>query len=73
MAVGTAAVLVPVRSITRPSTTEKFVYDTINGPGPCGTRLLSTLQDIQRGRTLDLFGWNDMLYETVEVDTAAKD
>jgi branched-chain amino acid aminotransferase len=58
MAAGTAASLVPIKSITRGS--EKFEYPvTENGePGPVCTKLLTTLKGLQQGRIKDTFGWN---------------
>jgi branched-chain amino acid aminotransferase len=58
MAAGTAASLVPIKSITKGS--DKFEYPvTENGePGPVCTKLLTTLKGIQQGRIKDTFGWN---------------
>jgi len=59
-AAGTAAALVPIKSITMKSTNDTFKY---NGggdePGPICVKLLQTLQGIQRGKIEDTFGWNE--------------
>lgn len=58
IACGTAATIVPIASITRKSTIEKFIYQ--NGdraPGPCAQLLSQMLDDIYRGRVEDRFGW----------------
>ncbi|KAH7134096.1 aminotransferase [Dactylonectria macrodidyma] len=61
MAAGTAAALVPIRSITRRS---NHVDETINyiaasqeEAGPICTKLLTTLQSIQLGKIEDPFNW----------------
>jgi len=64
MAAGTAAALVPIKSITMRSKKDKFVYQ--NGsdePGPGITKLLSTLKGIQQGKIQDSFGWLDPVSE----------
>ncbi len=64
MAAGTAAALVPIKSITMRSKKDKFVYQ--NGsdePGPGVTKLLSTLKGIQQGKIKDSFGWLDHVSE----------
>ena len=60
MAAGTAATLVPVRSITMKSRNERFEYAGMmdDKPGPICSQLAQTLQDIQRGKTNDQFSWN---------------
>ena len=60
MAAGTAASLVPIKSITMQSRDDKFEYP-INeklDPGPVCEQLLSTLKGIQQGKVKDQFGWN---------------
>jgi branched-chain amino acid aminotransferase len=50
--------MVPIKSITRKSTSDKFVYQ--NGstePGPCAQLLGALLDDIYKGKTEDKFGW----------------
>ncbi|RHZ73807.1 hypothetical protein CDV55_101796 [Aspergillus turcosus] len=54
IAAGSAAALVPIRSITRPSTGDKFVFGSTN---PCCAELSKMLSDYQRGMTEDVFGW----------------
>ncbi|KAL1956609.1 hypothetical protein VTO42DRAFT_6956 [Malbranchea cinnamomea] len=59
MAAGTAAALVPIRSVTMKSRGDKFVYDVgqNNEGGEIYRQLLKTLQGIQRGDIPDKFGW----------------
>lgn len=60
MAAGTAAALVPIKSITMESKGDKFEYQ--NGsdePGPVCVKLLTTLKGIQLGKIKDEFGWLD--------------
>lgn len=64
MAAGTAAALVPIKSITMRSRKDKFTYQ--NGsdePGPGCVKLLTTLQGIQRGKIEDTFGWLEFVSE----------
>ena len=51
MAAGTAAAVVPIRSITRRSTGEKLEF----GSGPLCLELLTRLRKIQRGETSEEF------------------
>ncbi|KAL9102094.1 MAG: hypothetical protein Q9163_002717 [Psora crenata] len=58
MAAGTAAVLVPIKSITMNSRNDKFLYQGgENEPGPACVKLLNTLKAIQQGKVEDPFGW----------------
>lgn len=60
MAAGTAAALVPIKSITMESKGDKFEYQ--NGsdePGPICVKLLAMLKGIQLGKIKDEFGWLD--------------
>ncbi|KAL2255763.1 hypothetical protein VTK26DRAFT_2741 [Humicola hyalothermophila] len=60
VAVGTAAAAVPVRSLSRLGTGEKYTFPrSENGPGPIA-ELARRMVDIQRGRAEDTDGW---LYE----------
>ncbi|KAK4992672.1 hypothetical protein LTR50_001006 [Elasticomyces elasticus] len=60
MAAGTAAALVPIKSITMRSRNDEFKYHGGDGePGPVVIKLLSTLKGIQRGKIKDTFGWLD--------------
>ncbi len=64
MAAGTAAALVPIRSITMRSRNAKFTYlDGNDEPGPACTKLLTTLKGIQQGKIQDTFGWLDYVKE----------
>lgn len=60
MAAGTAASLVPVKSITMRSKGDKFEYagKEDGEPGPICLKLLKTLKDMQQGKIKDPFGWN---------------
>ncbi|CZR51098.1 related to branched-chain amino acid aminotransferase [Phialocephala subalpina] len=60
LAAGTAAALVPIRSITRTSRNETFTYipESEEEPGPICMKLLTTLKGIQMGKIKDTFGWN---------------
>lgn len=61
IAVGTAASLLPIHSLTRPSTDEKFVYG--EKTGKCTARLSGALRDVMRGIAEDQFGWVDVIKE----------
>jgi len=76
MAAGTAAALVPIRSITMRSTNDKIVFLEGEEPGPICLRLLKTLQGMQRGEVEDVFGWCERVeeprgYGKVEVNRAS--
>jgi branched-chain amino acid aminotransferase len=68
MAAGTAAALVPIRSITRESDarTSTFIDASSEEPGPICLKLLSTLKGVQLGKIEDTFGWNSKV-EAVDV------
>lgn len=58
LAVGTAGIMVPIKSITKESTSDEFSYGGgSDEPGPCCAKLLSTLRGIQQGKLEDRFGW----------------
>ncbi|KAF2759313.1 branched-chain amino acid aminotransferase II [Pseudovirgaria hyperparasitica] len=58
MAAGTAAALVPIKSVTMRSTGDTFEYKGMDGePGPVVVKLLQTLKGIQLGKLKDEFGW----------------
>jgi len=64
MAAGTAAALVPIKSITMKSRGDKFTYQNESDePGPMCSKFLTTLKGIQQGKIKDEFGW---LYEITE-------
>ena len=80
MAAGTAAALVPIRSITRRSAllpaharvsakdgeeTVTYIADGDEEPGPLCSKLLAQLQGIQLGKVEDHFGWR---FEVSEED-----
>ncbi|KIW96563.1 branched-chain amino acid aminotransferase [Cladophialophora bantiana CBS 173.52] len=60
MAAGTAASLVPIKSITMKSKGDRFEYPVNEklDPGPVCAQLLSTLKGIQMGKVKDQFAWN---------------
>lgn len=60
LAAGTAAALVPIKSITRNSSNETSTYIAADSeePGPVCIKLLTTLKGIQAGKIKDTFGWN---------------
>ena len=58
LAVGTGAVLVPIKSISIRSSSDKFEYPhDENKPQPGFARLFHALPGIQRGLLPDEFGW----------------
>ncbi|KEQ83549.1 branched-chain amino acid aminotransferase [Aureobasidium pullulans EXF-150] len=57
-AAGTAAALVPIKSITMKSRNDTFTYLDSDEPGPACLKLLDNLKGIQTGRYEDKFGWN---------------
>ncbi|RMD44298.1 hypothetical protein DV735_g792, partial [Chaetothyriales sp. CBS 134920] len=63
IAAGTAASLVPIKSITLKSKSDKFEFTVgkDNGPGPVTEKLLTTLKGIQLGNLPDKFGWNHIV------------
>lgn len=64
MAAGTAAALVPIKSITMRSRNDRFTYQgESDDPGPACKKLLTTLKSIQQGKTKDSFGWLDYVKE----------
>ncbi|EED20868.1 subgroup IIIi aminotransferase, putative [Talaromyces stipitatus ATCC 10500] len=74
IAAGTAAALVPIRSITRRSTGDKFTFES----GPLCQKLSTYLRQIQRGESSDFPEWVEVLqppevvynkYKTAELPT----
>ena len=65
MAAGTAAALVPIKSITRKSDnkTTSYIPADSEEPGPVCIKLLTTLKGIQAGKIKDTFGWNSKVEE----------
>lgn len=65
LAAGTAAALVPIKSITRNSRGDTFSYIAADSeePGPICLKLLTTLKGIQAGKIKDTFGWNSKVEE----------
>lgn len=65
MAAGTAASLVPIKSITMISKNDRFTYEKAlpsgGGPGPVCKELLRVLKGIQQGLEQDQFGWNHIV------------
>ncbi|BDD55424.1 hypothetical protein MPDQ_005886 [Monascus purpureus] len=60
LAAGTAAALVPIRSITMKSRGDKFEFEcgADQSGGDIYKKLVQTLQGIQAGKIEDRFGWN---------------
>ena len=57
-AAGTAAALVPIKSIDLKSTDQRFEYRGMDGQvGPLVTKLLTNLRGVQKGELPDPFGW----------------
>ena len=68
IAAGTAAVLVPIKSITMRSAGHRFVYgDGSDKPGRIVSKLLSMLKGIQTGAIEDQFGWLDYVEDPKEL------
>lgn len=67
MAAGTAASLVPIKSITMKSKNDKFTFEKAlpsdGGPGPVCKEILRVLKGIQQGTEKDQFGWNHVVRE----------
>lgn len=64
VAAGTAAALVPIKSITMRSRKDKFIYrEGSDEAGPAAVKLLSTLKGIQLGKIQDSFGWLECVKE----------
>lgn len=63
-AAGTAAALVPIKSITMRSKNDKFIYQNEGDePGPVVEKLLEQLKAIQQGRAKDPHGWREPVRE----------
>ncbi|KAL9605880.1 MAG: hypothetical protein Q9179_000944 [Wetmoreana sp. 5 TL-2023] len=58
LAVGTTGTVVPVKSITRKSTSDMFLFNGgADEAGPCCTELLSNLKGIKQEKIEDKFRW----------------
>lgn len=58
MAAGTAAALVPIKSITMRSKNDEFKYQGGGDePGPVCVKFLDQLKGLQQGKVKDTFGW----------------
>jgi branched-chain amino acid aminotransferase len=69
LAAGTAAALLPIKSITSRSKNETFTYMDAGAdgdPGPACVKLLSTLKGIQQGKIEDKWGWLDAVKEPAD-------
>jgi branched-chain amino acid aminotransferase len=63
-AAGTAAALVPIKSITMRSKNDTFKYQGGGDePGPAVVKLLAQLKGIQQGKIKDEFGWVEQVRE----------
>lgn len=66
-AAGTAAALVPIKSITMRSRNDQFKYQGGGDePGPVVEKLLAQLKAIQLGKVADDFGWRSAVAKAVE-------
>lgn len=64
VAAGTAAALVPIKSITMKSRNDTFCYrEGSDEAGPAAVKLLSILKGIQQGAIKDSFGWLEYVEE----------
>ncbi|KAL4890005.1 aminotransferase [Aspergillus ambiguus] len=66
IAVGTAAALVPIRSVTMHSKNDRFTFaagDDGQSGGEVCVKLLQALKGIQSGKLEDQFGWNVLVEE----------
>ena len=73
MAAGTAAALVPIKSITMRSRNDKFTYKAASEkPGPACIKILDTLKGIQTGKIEDSFGWLEKVEEAKKGDYGAE-
>ena len=69
LAAGTAAALVPIRSVTQKSSNQKFAYPAADQePGPACQKLLKQLKGIQQGLVEDEFGWLDPVHSPSSYD-----
>lgn len=66
MAVGTAACLVPIRSITHQSRGDCFVYTAEDTAGPVCQKLYAELTNLQRGDSEDRLEWCHEVKEMLE-------
>lgn len=63
-AAGTAAALVPIKSITMRSKGDTFEYQGGGDePGPAVVKLLAQLKGLQQGKVEDTFGWVEAVRE----------
>ncbi|KAI5795101.1 branched-chain amino acid aminotransferase [Geopyxis carbonaria] len=67
MAAGTAAALVPIKSITRKSTNTKFTYKYGDDNPEGFMKLLTSLKGIQAGTIEDKHGWNQEVKDPMTV------
>lgn len=72
MAAGTAAGIVPIKSITRRSRNDvvQYIAEDSEEPGPVFNNLLATLQGIQRGKIADPYGWCETVQEPIALAQA---
>ncbi|KAI5241408.1 branched-chain amino acid aminotransferase [Aureobasidium subglaciale] len=72
-AAGTAAALVPIKSITMKSRNDTFTYLDSDEPGPACLKFLDHLKGIQTGRYEDKFGWNVKVEQVKGEEYGAED
>ena len=64
LAAGTAAALVPIKSIVMQSRNDEFKYQGGGDkPGPACVKFLTQLKAIQQGKTKDEFRWQEAVRE----------
>ena len=64
LAAGTAAALLPIKTITRKSTDETITYQNgSNDMGPRSIILRDKIKNIQQGRSKDIFGWTERVVD----------
>ncbi|KAJ6441491.1 branched-chain amino acid aminotransferase [Purpureocillium lavendulum] len=74
MACGTAVTLVSIKSITRRSTSDKFVYESAtDGMGPYARQLSKLLHGIYKGELEDTFGWRTRVLDPTSLKRKATD
>ena len=74
MAAGTAAALVPIKSITLKSKNDKITYQGGSSePGPAILKLLARYKGIQSGKEEDSFGWRSYVEEPKDFQPESKE
>lgn len=72
VAAGTAAGLLPIKSIMTKSRDDKFLYrEGSDEAGPAAVKLLTTLKGIQQGKIKDTFGWLEYVKDSSDFKSGA--